>query len=298
MKKIVTHDGDFHADDVFAVATLTLYLDKIGEKYRIIRTRDEEIIEKGDYVLDVGGIYDEDENKFDHHQENFKDKGLFDIPYSSFGLIWKHFGMHLIENKNVWKKVKSELVTQIDANDNGIEISIQSFNDLPALDMDTIIFSWLPPYNERTEEKLYTSFLQAIDFARDFLVRTIHKEIAKEDMREEFEIVSKSKKNILKTDSLKALILPKPLPWADFLEDDNDIDFVVFQRDDGNWMARAVPTNKRSKKVKFSKRSWMGLENDKLIEKTGVNDLILYHKTGYVLLGKTKESIIKTLEIM
>ena len=57
MKKIVTHNSDFHADDVFAVATLQIYLDKLGEKYKIIRSRDPEIIATGDYVLDVGSIY-------------------------------------------------------------------------------------------------------------------------------------------------------------------------------------------------------------------------------------------------
>lgn len=28
MKKIITHNGDFHADDVFAIATTQIYLEK------------------------------------------------------------------------------------------------------------------------------------------------------------------------------------------------------------------------------------------------------------------------------
>ena len=36
-KKIITHNGSFHADDVFAVATLKLALP--NEKIGIIRTR-------------------------------------------------------------------------------------------------------------------------------------------------------------------------------------------------------------------------------------------------------------------
>lgn len=52
---LVTHDGTFHADDIFACATLSLYL---KNNIKIIRTRDPKIIEKGDYVFDVGGVYD------------------------------------------------------------------------------------------------------------------------------------------------------------------------------------------------------------------------------------------------
>ena len=67
-KKLITHNGSFHADDIFACATLSLMLEKAGEKFEVIRTRDEEIIKTGDYVFDVGGIYDENLNRFDHHQ--------------------------------------------------------------------------------------------------------------------------------------------------------------------------------------------------------------------------------------
>ena len=68
-KTLITHNGSFHTDDIFACATLSLMLEKKGEKFEIIRTRDEEIIKTGDYVFDVGGVYDEEGNRFDHHQK-------------------------------------------------------------------------------------------------------------------------------------------------------------------------------------------------------------------------------------
>lgn len=296
MKKIVTHNSSFHADDVFAVATLQIYLDKLGEKYKVIRSRDQEIINAGDYVVDVGQIYDEDKNRFDHHQETFNDKGYLDIPYSSFGLVWKHFGKEVCENKNVWKKFRNEFVTVIDANDNGILTALPGVTGLVPLDPETFIFSWRPPYNERTDENLYKGFLQAVEFAKGFLQREIKKEIAKDELREEFENVLKSKKNILKTDSLKALILPKPLPWKDFLDEENDFEFIVFEREDGTWMAQGVAPHKNTMKVKMMKKSWAGLTNQELSEKAEVADLVFYHKTGYILVGKTKESILEALK--
>ncbi|PIZ87309.1 hypothetical protein COX93_01400, partial [Candidatus Nomurabacteria bacterium CG_4_10_14_0_2_um_filter_30_12] len=53
--KLITHNGSFHSDDIFATATLSLLLEKRGESFEIIRTRDEEIIKNGDYIFDVGG---------------------------------------------------------------------------------------------------------------------------------------------------------------------------------------------------------------------------------------------------
>ena len=52
-KRLVTHNGSFHADDLFAAATLSLYLDKKGFDYEIVRTRDMAVINKADYVVDL-----------------------------------------------------------------------------------------------------------------------------------------------------------------------------------------------------------------------------------------------------
>ena len=54
-KILVTHGGSFHSDDVFACATLSILLERQKEPFKIIRTRDVEIIKKGNYVFDIGG---------------------------------------------------------------------------------------------------------------------------------------------------------------------------------------------------------------------------------------------------
>ena len=68
--KIITHDGLFHGDEVFAVALMMLFYKELN----IVRTRDAAILEKGVkdqsvYVLDVGGDYNPEMKNFDHHQE-------------------------------------------------------------------------------------------------------------------------------------------------------------------------------------------------------------------------------------
>ena len=53
-KTIVTHNGNFHADDVFSVAALK----SIFPTFNLIRTRNVDVIAKADIVIDVGGEYD------------------------------------------------------------------------------------------------------------------------------------------------------------------------------------------------------------------------------------------------
>src|SRR3989344_2316182 len=121
VKKLVTHDGSFHTDDLFACATLSLYLEKNSQAFDIIRTRDDETIAGADYVFDVGGIYDEASNKFDHHQTGGAGERENKIAYSSFGLVWKKFGAEISGAKEVADLVERKLVMPVDANDSGID---------------------------------------------------------------------------------------------------------------------------------------------------------------------------------
>lgn len=64
--KIGTHNGTFHCDEVLACFIL-----KQLPEYKhadIVRTRNPEELSKCDIVVDVGGIYDSDNHRYDHHQ--------------------------------------------------------------------------------------------------------------------------------------------------------------------------------------------------------------------------------------
>jgi uncharacterized UPF0160 family protein len=64
MSKIITHAGQFHADELLAIALLH---EVIGE-LEVIRTFSPQP-EEGDWVLDIGGVYDPESRGFDHHQD-------------------------------------------------------------------------------------------------------------------------------------------------------------------------------------------------------------------------------------
>jgi uncharacterized UPF0160 family protein len=67
---LVTHSGSFHCDEAFAyvVLRLALGLKEAGKDHRLVRTRDAAIIAQGDYVWDVGLVFDPAAQRFDHHQ--------------------------------------------------------------------------------------------------------------------------------------------------------------------------------------------------------------------------------------
>lgn len=115
---IATHNGKFHADDVFGVSLLKqLYPDAT-----VVRSRDESVLDSADIVLDVGGRYNPAEGRFDHHQRDAGERSN-GILYSAFGLLWQEYGLQFCEgDASVFRRIDSRLVEGIDAVDNGQEI--------------------------------------------------------------------------------------------------------------------------------------------------------------------------------
>jgi uncharacterized UPF0160 family protein len=110
----LTHDFLFHADEIFA----WIVIHKVFPELNLIRSRDKKLIADATIVFDMGEKYD-GMKYFDHHQEECI-KRINKKPYSSFGLIWKSFGMKYLDTleiKNVmesWFLVDKEFVAPID----------------------------------------------------------------------------------------------------------------------------------------------------------------------------------------
>jgi uncharacterized UPF0160 family protein len=97
--KIITHPYNFHLDDLFSVATVTLFLEKRGRSYEIIRENDADFLKKQKkkatenidqediFLLDIGSEYNPNKNFFDHHQKGGVVGRENGVPYSSFGLV-------------------------------------------------------------------------------------------------------------------------------------------------------------------------------------------------------------------
>ena len=91
--KVATHSGSFHADEVFALAALTL-LDPAVE---IVRTRDADALAAADLRVDVGFRDDPATGDFDHHQKGGAGERPNGVRYASFGLVWREFGARVCD---------------------------------------------------------------------------------------------------------------------------------------------------------------------------------------------------------
>lgn len=132
--KIGTHDGKFHCDEALACAMLMI-LPEFKDAV-IVRTRDAEALNACDVVVDVGGVYEPEKRRFDHHQRGFEHtlEG-YDTKLSSAGLVYKHFGRdvlgHLTASASwpshvsevVYHKTYKGFIQAIDGIDNGVSIS-------------------------------------------------------------------------------------------------------------------------------------------------------------------------------
>lgn len=125
--EIVTHNGVFHADDCFAVGALRV----LHPDSRVVRTRDPKEWLRAAYLVDVGGEYDPERGRFDHHQKGGAGVRPNDVPYASFGLVWNALGegvildvldiggMHHADIQEIKSLVDERLVQGVDAADCG-----------------------------------------------------------------------------------------------------------------------------------------------------------------------------------
>ncbi len=290
--KLITHNGSFHADDIFACATLFLYLEKKGETFEVIRTRDEEIIKTGDYVFDVGLVYDPETNRFDHHQVGGAGKRENGIEYSSVGLVWKKFGKDVCSSEEVALLIDKKLVQPIDAGDNGMDL-IESISEVKPYFLQTLFRSYRPSWKNASEETLLVGFLQSVDVAKGILLREIS--LALDSIEAEKSILECYENS----EDKKITILNQKYPWEEQLSKYSEPIFVVFPRLTGGlWGTEGVfvglPSFERRKKFP---ESWGGLRDEELQKVSGVADAVFCHRGLFMCVAKTKEGAIKLAEL-
>ena len=289
-KIIVTHSSKFHTDDIFAVATLLLVLEKAGDSAEIVRTRDLEKIKKADYVVDVGEIYDPENNHFDHHQ--FIGAGLHDngVPYASFGLVWKKYGEALCGSKEIFEKIDTGLVQLIDAYDSGFEIFESKIPGLHAVSLFSVISIFNPTWKE--EENYDETFNKFVLYAKEILKRYI--KTSAEDIEAQSFVIEAYKK----AQDRRFIILDEYYPSEDTLSKFPEPLFVAYPISDGSWHLKAIrgDTGTYSRRKDLPK-NWAGKRDTELEKITGVNGSVFCHKNLFLAVAKTKEAILKLAEL-
>lgn len=293
--KIVVHNARFHSDDVFGVAALLLLLEKrgvTGSDVKVVRTRKLEEISEGDYVLDVGGIYDAEANKFDHHQADGAGKRPNGIPFASFGLIWKKFGAELCGNAAVAEILDRSLVQPIDAMDNGVDLYKPLKEDVYPYLIQDLVFSFGPTWKE-SDQHTDQSFMKAVDIAGAVLDREIKRTGDELEGEEKFEEVYKN------SEDKKIAVLEKYYPYENAATKYPELLFVVRPNiQDKTWKVEAVKGDIHSyKNRKNFPEGWAGKRDGELAEITGVADAFFCHNGRFLAVTRSKEGAVKLAEL-
>ena len=278
--KASTHDGRFHADEIFALAVLKL----IFPDLEIVRSRKENLYKNVDIIVDVGGVYDPEDLIFDHHQRNFSIKRESGIPYASFGLVWKKYGKLLCGSSEASEYIDSMIVQAIDADDNGIEIFETTVDGIPFHSLSDIIESFVPRYVN--DEKLQKGFDHALIFATSYMKRQI--KLAKEL----FKVALPNIRNAIKiAEDPRILIFKKfDKTWLNFISQESEkARFVIFPTHRKTWAIRCIP--QRGRKFEYCKllpSEWGGRQKD-FAEISGVHDALYCHNGCFLAEAETFE---------
>ncbi len=284
-KKIIiaTHSGNFHADDVFATAIIKL----MHPEAEIIRTRNEEIIKKADYRVDVGFKNNPETNDFDHHQEEgagTRDNG---IPYASCGLVWKKYGKKICGNESAAKEIDETIIQTIDATDSGVEFPPIKNTEVIPYTISNVIELENLTWQERGSND--EAFLKVLETATKILKRAIEQAKAKEEAKKIVnEALEKSKGPIVE--------LPFYCPWKHVITKTNK-KLVMFPSKANIWVLYAVPIKENSFSHKIlMPKEWAGKTGEELEKTSGIKGAIFCHKNRFMATAKTKEAIMKMAE--
>lgn len=287
-KKVITHSGTFHEDDLFACATLYLYFKK---RIRIIRTRDESVIAGGDIVVDVGGIYDTKTMRFDHHQVGGGGVRPNGIPYASFGLVWKEFGESLTGSKEVQARLDNRLVAPVDALDNGVVLSTPLREDVYPYGLHDLLSAFLPTWNETFDVDLV--FRKLVRVAAQVLEHEIKKTkdviLGEQKIRNIYEEVPDK----------RVIILDQYLPWKKVLSEFPEPIIVAFpEKSSGKWYAQGtlVKINDNFNRKFYFPEAWAGLRDEELAKISGVKDAVFCHRGQFLIVAKSKEGIVALIK--
>jgi len=293
---IVTHSSRFHADDVFAVATLKIWCERNNVTLRIIRSRDEEDIVAGDIVVDVGGEYDPDTQRFDHHQKGGAGKRENGIPYAAFGLVWKHYGPELVGSQEGADIIDMKVAVPLDAMDNGVDICDTRFEDVYPYSFSAIVSAFTPTWQEDDVPGAFDydeMFNQVTDMARTILEREIVKARALVEGMPKVEEIYKQ------TEDKRIIVMENNYPYGRVLDTYVEPLFVVRSNvQDDTWSVRAL----RKDAMTYGNRKdlpeeWAGLRDEELVRVTGVEDAVFCHRARFMAVAKSKEGALKLAQM-
>jgi uncharacterized UPF0160 family protein len=282
--KVATHPGNFHADDVFAIAALGLAHDVALE---VLRTRDAAVQDAADARVDVGGRSDPATGDFDHHQKGGAGERPNGIKYASFGLVWRHVGERIAGSVEAAQAIDERLVQGVDANDTGQTIMESLVDDVRPMTVSGVVAALNPSWDEElTPPEEDARFAAAVDLAQGILAREVAGAAAFDRARV---LVADA---IARAQDPRIIELDRNMPWREaVVAGAPDALYVMYPKSDG-WGLQAVPVAAGS----FDNRldlpaEWAGLTGAELAAATGVDDAIFAHAAGFYASAGSRDGV-------
>jgi uncharacterized UPF0160 family protein len=276
---IATHNANFHADDVFSIAAMK----HIFSTFKLVRTRNVALINKADIVIDVGGEYDPDKGRFDHHQRGGAGERENGIPYSSFGLVWQKYGLEICDGKqDLANAVDAGLVSKIDAIDCGYTKGVYD-----GISLSQSISMFNPTWQEASH--FDECFDEAVVFASRILTRFIASANGGLSAKK---IVAQAIEN---AEDPRVIVLERYTPWKKTVHAlSEDALYVVYPSETGQWRIQTVPVEPGSFENKKSlPKPWAGLSDDEFKDETGIDDAMFCHNGLFIAGAESFESAMK-----
>jgi uncharacterized UPF0160 family protein len=295
---LVTHSGGFHADELLSSVILT----RLFPHAKIVRSRAPDWITPGSdrIIYDVGGAYDADVKIFDHHQRGapLREDGA---PYSSFGLIWKHYGRDYLAAMNVPQAHVEPLhaafdksfVLPIDLMDNGA-LSPSTAGPLAGLTLSSLLETLKPAFDENEPGADDRAFHSALTIARSFVEAGIGKRAAK--LRAETLVLQA----IEKAGASPILELPMGMPFrpAIIKAGADHLLFVVHPRDGKDWCVTGIRRADDGFELRADlPKSWAGLTNGDLEAVSGIKGATFCHNGRFIAAATSREAALAMAEI-
>lgn len=294
---IVTHSGGFHADELMSSVILT----KLFPDAKLIRSRDRNWITPGDdrIIYDVGGLYDPETRIYDHHQRGAprREDGQ---PFSSFGLIWKHYGRDYLVASNIPERdldaihqsFDESFVLPIDLVDNG-ELSPSIAGPLAGLTLPTLLETLKPVFDDTTPDADDQAFRRALMVARSFVEAKIAGSAAK--LRAE-SIVQNA---IEAAGESRVLELPLGMPFRSAIvkAGADHLLFVVHPRSN-DWCLTGIRKSDDGFELRADlPAAWAGLTNGDLEAVCGVEGASFCHNGRFIAAARTREAAIAMADL-
>ncbi|HEX7888754.1 MAG TPA: MYG1 family protein [Ramlibacter sp.] len=316
-KRIATHSGSFHADDIFGVAVLA----SVFPDHEIVRTRDEAQIATADFVVDVGGRWDPAAGRFDHHQREFDGARTRQAAdgrieraegYASAGLVWREFGPAYVRQvaqemgeelpdatlARIANDIDAGLVRYLDLVDTGEAMVAPGAVGLSTL-LSTLNSNWVE------EEGLGASALAHLQLRRFqegmaivqlFLERLVRRRIGQD-------MAAAQVRGAERLLAGRVLFLAKGgMPWTSVvLEEMPQVLLVLYPEADEEgqrFVLRTVPAGPGTFASRMDlPQAWAGLRDGQLAAVTGVTDAVFTHTKRFIAVARSFEGALRLAEL-